>query len=205
MTTWQSFSTVSCNQPSANKTSVFTSTNTPTNHRPALRFAPRNAPEDMTRDFSETFRAAREFNKDLAARRLDDLQMDEYVFLSQQNVFGWYSPSLPNTFWIGVWFPKHLLKRPLEGPNITLQGIWIILGTLGMLWVNVQSYNLIYDDASRLTVTGCLWISGVVPPSLCSVLKVKGIFLQNHRDIMAGQPTPPNVHPPRNKALWRAY
>ena len=33
----------------------------------------------MTRDFSETFREAREFNKDLAARQLNDLQM-EYVF-----------------------------------------------------------------------------------------------------------------------------
>ena len=35
------------------------------------------------------------------------------------------SPSLPNTLWVGVWIPKHPLRRPLGGPNISSQGIWI--------------------------------------------------------------------------------
>ncbi len=37
------------------------------------------------------------------------------------------NPSLPNTLWVGVWTHKHLLRRPLGGPNTYSQGIWGIL------------------------------------------------------------------------------
>ena len=38
-----------------------------------------------------------------------------------------YYPSLPNTLWVGVWTPKHLLRRPLGAPNTSWEGIWRIL------------------------------------------------------------------------------
>ena len=38
-----------------------------------------------------------------------------------------YNPSLPNTLWVGFWTHKHLLRRPLGGPNTYSQGIWWIL------------------------------------------------------------------------------
>ena len=40
---------------------------------------------------------------------------------------GYEIPSLPNTLWVGVWAHKHLLRRPLGGPNTYSQGIWRIL------------------------------------------------------------------------------
>ena len=34
-----------------------------------------------------------------------------------------HDPSLPNTFWVGVWTHKYLLRRPLGGPNTYSQGM----------------------------------------------------------------------------------
>ncbi len=36
-------------------------------------------------------------------------------------------PSLPNTSWVDVWTPKHLLRRPFGVPNTSSKGIWRIL------------------------------------------------------------------------------
>jgi len=43
-----------------------------------------------------------------------------------------FIPSLPNTFWVGIPTPKHLLTMPLGCPNISSQAIWIILEDQGM-------------------------------------------------------------------------
>ena len=37
------------------------------------------------------------------------------------------NPSLPNTFWVGVWTHKYLPRRPLWGPSTYSQGIWRML------------------------------------------------------------------------------
>ena len=41
------------------------------------------------------------------------------------------SPRHPNTWWVGIWTPKHLLRRPLGVPNTSLSGIWGILDVQG--------------------------------------------------------------------------
>ena len=38
-----------------------------------------------------------------------------------------YIPRHPDTWWVGVWTPKHLLRRPLKVPNTYSPGIWRIL------------------------------------------------------------------------------
>ena len=51
-------------------------------------------------------------------------------FLASMLVFGgvtFCNPSLPNTLWVDVWTPKHLLRKPLRVPNTYSQGIWRIL------------------------------------------------------------------------------
>ena len=37
------------------------------------------------------------------------------------------NPILPNTFWEGIWTPKHLLRRLLGAPNTFSPDIWRIL------------------------------------------------------------------------------
>ena len=47
-----------------------------------------------------------------------------YTFVGFQQ--GSLYPSLPNTMWVGVWTPKHLLRRALGVPNTSkvFEGIW---------------------------------------------------------------------------------
>ena len=42
---------------------------------------------------------------------------EHLIALIELYVFKMMYPSLPNTFWVGVWTSKQLLRRLLEGPN----------------------------------------------------------------------------------------
>ena len=55
------------------------------------------------------------------------------MFLSQCVVSDEHSivcPRISNTLWVGVWTPKHLLRRLLGVPSIYSPGIWRILDTV---------------------------------------------------------------------------
>ena len=45
------------------------------------------------------------------------------------SITNFYNHSLPNTLWVGVWTHKHLLRRPLGGPNTYKPKVW--LGNFG--------------------------------------------------------------------------
>ncbi len=47
--------------------------------------------------------------------------------VSWSNLTTIFFPSLPNTCWVDVWTPKHLLRRPFGVPNTSSKGIWRIL------------------------------------------------------------------------------
>ena len=58
---------------------------------------------------------------------------DYIMFLSQCVVSDEHSivcPRISNTLWVGVWTPKHLLRRLLGVPSIYSPGIWRILDTV---------------------------------------------------------------------------
>ena len=56
-----------------------------------------------------------------------NLKIFVYLFLKKRRNIDKTSPSLPNTLWVDVWTHKHLLTRPLGGPNTYSQGIRRIL------------------------------------------------------------------------------
>ena len=51
-------------------------------------------------------------------------------------------PRHPNTWWIGVWNPKHLLRKLLRVPNTYSSGIWRILDVYGVYtWMSTEVSN----------------------------------------------------------------